>query len=99
MRDHPLEAASLTPSDVGAVLSEVTFSLQQGAVAKELATGIGCSGGIPGGALTCEHVAAAIRASSSLQKEEVANCMAPYVNDPQNKDVVQNEMGHTVHSF
>jgi hypothetical protein len=82
MQENPTDAAALTPEDTAKVLSKVTFSLNQASVAKELAVGIGSTG-----KLTCAHVVAAMK-ESSLQKKDVAECMAPHVNDPHNKDAV-----------
>jgi hypothetical protein len=40
---------------------------------------------------TCAHVVAAMK-ECSLQKKDVAECMAPHVNDSLNKDAVLNEI-------
>jgi hypothetical protein len=86
MQENPTDAAALTPEDTAKVLSKVSFSLNQASVAKELAVGIGSTG-----QLTCAHVVAAMK-ECSLQKKDVAECMAPHVNDPHNKDAVFNEI-------
>jgi hypothetical protein len=86
MQENPTDAAALTPADTANVLSKVTFSLNQASVAKELAVGIGGTG-----QLTCAHVVAAMK-ECSLQKKDVAECMAPHVNDPHNKNAVLNEI-------
>ena len=82
MAENPTDAAALTPQDTAKVLSQVTFSLNKASVAKELAIGIGRTGN-----LTCAHVVAAMM-ECSFQKKDVAECMAPHVNDPHNKNAV-----------
>ena len=87
VREHPGEAASLSPSDIGQVLKEgVSFSLDQPAVAAELAAGFERSG-----SLTCRHVVEAMRASE-YQKTDVAKSMIPFVSDPINKEIVLKEI-------
>ena len=86
MRDHPLEASLLTPKQVKDILSAVPFSLDQPSVAAEIAVGIGNKHN-----LTCEHVLGAVEVCT-YQQVDVAKAMAPFVNDPQNKQSVLNQI-------
>lgn len=77
IRDHPESALSLSPDDVGNILSKVTFCLEQASVAMALTAGLGTR-------LTCAHICAAVRACP-YQKAQVAKIMAPTAVDPENE--------------
>ena len=82
VRDNPSAAALLTPSQVGQILSKVSFSLDQPSVAAEIAAGLE-----PTTSLTCEHVKEAMLACK-YAKADVAKAMVASVRDPENKNVV-----------
>jgi Domain of unknown function (DUF4476) len=87
IRGHPLQATQLTPVQVKDILSAVSFSLEQPAVAVEVAVGLGHK-------LTCEHVLAAVQVCR-YQQVDVAKAMAPFVNDPQNKQSVLSQIEYS----
>ena len=84
-RRNPRDAAALSPSDVEHIMSAVSFSLDQPAVAGEIAAAMGRS------FLTCAHVVAAMRVAK-YQQVDVAKTMVPVVADPQNQEIVLNEI-------
>jgi len=86
IRDHPSQAPHLTPEQVSQILTKVTFSLDQPVVAGEVAAGMEASH-----TLTCAHVAAAMRVCK-YQATDVAKAMGSFVNDPQNKQQVLDEI-------
>jgi hypothetical protein len=83
MRLHPVESRYLTPDDVAKALSKITFSLDQAAVAADIAKGMSTYGG----SVTCQHILAAMGACKNSEAD-VAKEMAPYASDPQNRDEV-----------
>eukprot|EP00978_Attheya_sp_CCMP212_P047098 scaffold421226_cov55-Attheya_sp.AAC.2 len=83
MRSYPMESSILTPHDVAEALSKITFSLDQSAVAADIAKGMSTHGG----SVTCQHIIAAMGACKNSEAD-VAKEMAPYASDPQNKDQV-----------
>jgi hypothetical protein len=85
IRDHPTEAAHIKPGQVAQILEKVTFSLDQAAVAGDLAASMERAN-----MLTCAHVAAAMRVCK-YQATDIAKAM-PFVNDPQNKQQVLDEI-------
>ena len=89
VRDHPAEAARFTPDQVEQILSVVSFSLDQPAVAGEIAAGMEASN-----SLTCAHVVAAMRVCR-YQSSDVAKTMVPFVKDPQNKQAVLEQVEFT----
>lgn len=84
MREYPTAGSSLHPADVAAALSHVSFSLEHGPAAKEIAIGMGS-------ALTCQHVVAAMH-ECQHSVADVATVMVPYVSDPQNKEMVLSQI-------
>jgi hypothetical protein len=82
VRDNPLAASQLTPSEVGQILAKVTFTLDQASVASEIAAGMESTT-----TLTCQHVKEAMLACP-YAKAEVAKSMVATVQDPENKDIV-----------
>lgn len=89
VRDHPARAAKLSPDEVAQILSKVTFSLDQPSVAGELAAVFERSGG-----MSCAHIVAAMR-TCKYSMTDVAKAMAPYANDPQNKDAVLDQLDYS----
>lgn len=89
--EHPEATAALRPDDVARAVSSVTFSLNRGSAAGELAAGVARS---PGGTLTCQHVVATVRACP-MQDADVAKAMAPYVVDQENRGVVLDEIRYS----
>lgn len=78
---NPSAKSSVTPNDVTKIFQEVTFSLEQSSVALELSRQLGKSH------LQCAHVVAACN-SCSFFKADVAQVMAPYVSDIENKESI-----------
>lgn len=89
VRDHPAQAAKLSPEEVAQILSKVTFSLDQASVAGEIAAGFERSG-----TMTCAHIVAAMRACE-YSKTDVAKAMAPCASDPQNRSIVLDHLEYT----
>jgi len=77
---HRSETKRLLPEQVFAIMSAVPFPIYHPSVARELAAGI-----TP--AFTCQHIANAMPVCG-YQKAAVAKIMAPFVCDPQNKQLV-----------
>lgn len=77
-------ASTLTPDEFGGVISKVRFSFEQPVVARELTFGMLNT-------LTTKHISAALKASP-FSKMEIVRVMAPYVSDPENKDIVLNSL-------
>jgi hypothetical protein len=90
MRSHPMESSLLTPDDVAEALSKITFSLDQSAVAADIAKGMITHGG----SVTCQHIIAAMGVCKNSEAD-VAKEMAPYVSDPQNKGEVVSKIPMT----
>lgn len=82
VRNHPEKASQLTPDQVAQILSKVDFSLEQASVAREIAAGFERSNGF-----TCDHITSALGVCK-YAVTDVAKALAPYANDPQNKDKV-----------
>jgi hypothetical protein len=79
---HPQQARHLSPDDFYAILSKVTFSLDQPPVVRELVAAFeGCDN------LICQHIVSSMNACP-YQKAEVAMIMAPFVSDSQNQNAV-----------
>jgi len=81
IKEYPMVASSLTPDEFGGVLKKVTFSLEQAAVARELASGM------KNGSLSVDHIVASTEACP-FSKVEIIKVMAPHVSDPERKDIV-----------
>ena len=82
VRNNPEKASQLTPDQVAQILSKVDFSLEQASVAREIAAGFERSNGF-----TCDHITSALGVCK-YAVTDVAKALAPYANDPQNKDKV-----------
>ncbi|GAX16457.1 hypothetical protein FisN_19Lh034 [Fistulifera solaris] len=82
VRKYPAQAQNLSPNDLTRILDEVNFSLDKDAVVGELVVAFQGTG-----KLTCAHVVATMK-SCSFQKADVAKLMVPHVKDPENKEVV-----------
>jgi hypothetical protein len=87
---NPTSVAALTPADLSLVLSNISFALEHPAVITLLTQAILENGG----SVTTEHILAAMRASP-IQDFLIAEAMAPFVVDPQNKGVVLDSLHMT----
>mmetsp|Transcript_16451 Transcript_16451/g.25113 ORF Transcript_16451/g.25113 Transcript_16451/m.25113 type:complete len:123 (-) Transcript_16451:162-530(-) len=98
VKENHVSASTLTPLDIANILAKVTFSFEQGSVAKELAAGMNNAAASSGlqdqKKLTCDHILAAVYACP-YAKADVAKAMASFVADPENKD----EVLETLYSF
>jgi hypothetical protein len=86
IQSHPGKANQLLPQHVAAIVSRVSFSLDRMEILKELVTAVNKQS-----ALTCEHILAVMEVCP-FEKAEVARLMAPSVNDPENKELVLNQI-------
>lgn len=85
IKEYPSAAATLTEDEFAGVLKKVLLSMEQGAVARELVSGIGS------GVLTTQYIVAAMEACP-FSKLMLVTTMAPYVSDPENKEVVLSQL-------
>lgn len=85
IKKYPIAAATLTAAEFAGVLKNVLFSLEQATIARELTSGMGS------GVLSTEYILMSIEACP-YSKLELVRAMAPYVSDPENKEIVLDEL-------
>ena len=85
IKQYPSAASSLSADEFAGVLNKVLFSMEQGAVARELVSGLGS------GVLNTSYIVAAMEACP-FSKPTLVTTMAPYVSDPENKEIVLSEL-------
>lgn len=83
IKNYPNVAAKLTPEEFAGILRKIIFSLEQASIARELTIGFH----INNGNLTTKYINAALEACP-YSKIDIVRVMAPYVEDPQNKEYV-----------
>lgn len=85
IKEYPSVAATLTSDEFASVLKKVLLSMEQGSVARELVSGLG------DGVLTTNYIVAAMEACP-FSKTTLVTIMAPYVVDPENKEIVLSKL-------
>ena len=89
---YPEKMDYLTPDEIGNTLSQIASSFDQIDVVKILVSYMSGQQLPPpnnNSMITCEHVASAMNACGQFSSStDVAKLMAPYANDPQNKQLV-----------
>ena len=85
IKEYPSAASSLTPGEFAGVLKKVLLSMEQASVARELASGMAS------GSLLTDHIVASMQACP-FTKMEIVRVLAPYVSDPERKEVVLSNM-------
>jgi hypothetical protein len=89
VQNNPTKAQQLSPDQLYAILSKVTFSLDQPSVVNEIVVAFEGSTN-----LTCHHIVRSMYACP-YKKTEVASIMAPPASDPQNKDMVLSDFDYS----
>lgn len=85
IKKYPSSASSLSSEQFAKALTKVLFSLEQPVVARELMSGLAP------GVLTTEYIVKAMKACP-YNKTEIAIVMAPNASDPENKNVVLDQV-------
>ena len=85
IKKYPSSASSLSSKQFAKALTKVLFSLEQPVVARELMSGLAP------GVLTTEDIVKATKACP-YNKTEIAIAMAPNASDPENKNVVLDQV-------
>jgi hypothetical protein len=82
---YPSAASSLSADEFAGVLKKTLYSMEQGAVARKLVSGLGS------GVLNTNYIVTAMKACQ-FSKPMLVGVMAPHVSDPENKEVVLAEL-------
>ena len=85
IKKYPSVAACLSADQFSGALTKVLFSMEQAAVARELMSGLAP------GVLTTSYIVEAMEACP-FNKADIAKAMAKNASDPQNKDVVLEQL-------